>query len=217
MRTILEIGGGTTPYFVRYDIPWQEGDAYVCIDVDEKRLSDSEIALKKWELSGNRIPRDASFQVADGSATSLPDHSVDEVVLSNVLSAPIHHNFDKAGENITLKNVGGVLTRPIHGSKDEGDLFYRERKALVREALRILRPGGTLAIYNDLIIYGQRAYEKILGELMADMALEHAADAALAEHIDARNLTKIASGDFCYCFDADLLPESSVHRFVKLY
>jgi ubiquinone/menaquinone biosynthesis C-methylase UbiE len=217
MKKILEVGGGTTPYFVRFNIPWNEQDSFACIDVNEKRLEESKSAIERIATSGESYPNEASFLLCDGVDISLPDMSCDEVVLSNVLSAPIHYNWNEAGDTVTLKNKNIPMSRPIMGKKEDGDLFYRERKPVIKEALRVLKPGGKLSIYTDLLIYGQHSFEKIIEELKSDISLIHSIDEEEQKRIDELNIKKKKEGTYCFCFDADVLPQSSVVRFKKIY
>jgi SAM-dependent methyltransferase len=216
MRKILEIGGGTTPYFIRFEVPQSADSTYVCLDMNEKRLKQSKEALEAMRRRGAVCPSAAEFTVHDGTSLPFPDASCEEVVLSNVLSAPIHYHWDKKGENVLLRNESGVISRPIRGSKSDGDLFFRERKPLISEAMRVLKPGGQLTVYTDLLIYGQHSYEKILRDLAAEDSVEYRFDSAEGARIDTLNEQRKKGGKYCYCFDADLLPESSVHRFVKI-
>jgi ubiquinone/menaquinone biosynthesis C-methylase UbiE len=123
MKKILEIGGGTTPYFVRFDIPWKEGDSYTCVDVNEKRLRESRDSVLQLSKNGFSFPQNVEYLVADGVSLSLPDTAFDEVVLSNILSAPIHYNWNEAGDTVTIKNEDSILERKIMGKKEDGDLF----------------------------------------------------------------------------------------------
>lgn len=213
MKTVLEIGGGTTPYFVRYDIPTEDVGEYLCLDVSEEALTKAEDAIKDHSRAGRTLPQSIRYAAMDAVSVSLPDGSVDEVVLSNVLSAPIHYNWNEAGTHVRTKNGDG---RSLILSPDGSDRFYGERRAVVDEALRVLRSGGKLSIYTDLIVYGQHAYDAILKDMQSDFGLMYTLDQKEAARIDARNEMKRLSGDFCYCFDADLLPKSSVHRFFKI-
>ena len=217
MKTILEIGGGTTPYFLRYDIPWMAGDAYVCLDVNEKRVNESRAAIERLAWQNLIHPENAQFVVRDAVTLPFEDSTVHEIVLSNVLSAPIHYNWDEKGTSVTIQNPSGPITRPIQGTKADGDLFYRERKPLMREALRVLKPGGTLTIYTDLLVYGQHSYDRLLQELGLDMSLIAKADAEEERRIDELNERKLASGTECYCLDAEVLRKCQVRRFTKIY
>lgn len=214
---VLEIGGGTTPYFIRYGIPWQDGDAYACLDMNERRVLESREALARLSREGGLCPTDADFIVHDAVTLPYEDSTIHEIVLSNVLSAPIHQQWNEKGTMVRIPNKSGPYERPILGTPEDGDLFYRERKPLVQEALRVLKPGGTLTIYTDLLIYGQYSYERLLAELRHDMRLQSSRDTAEERRIDERNKEKLRKGDMCYCFDAEVLPNASVLRFTKIY
>ncbi len=217
MKKVLEVGGGTTPYFIRFDIPWQDDYSYTCVDIDEKRLSESETALRSYREKSGGHPREAKFVLADGADLPFGNMSYDTIVLSNILSAPIHYNWNEAGDTVTIKNGDKTYTRPIIGTKDDGDHFYRERKALMKEVMRVLKAGGKLYIYTDLLIYGQHSYEDILRELKKDMGLSHTVLTDEQKRIDNLNIKKKKEGNLCYCFDADVLTECSVHEFTRIY
>lgn len=216
MRTILEIGGGTTPYFIRYDMPWLAGDAYICLDMNEKRVREAQAAVESAQKNGRPHPSEAEYVVHDATQLPFADSSVHEIVLSNVLSAPIHNTWNEKGTMVVMRNPSGVIERPIIGTKADGDLFYRERRPLIQEALRVLKPGGTLTIYTDLVIYGQHSYRRFLEELGRDRAIVAKLDTAEGERIDRLNKAKLAEEGRCYCLEAEVLPESSVHRFTKI-
>ena len=215
MRTVLEIGGGMTPYFVRYTIPWNPEYEYVCVDVTEKNVEEARLAVEKVRQRGGSYPSKSRFLLQDAVSLPFQDASVHEIVLSNVLSAPIHFNWNDKGTEVTLKNPSGAITRPIMGSPADRDLFYRERKPLIDEAVRVLKPGGTLSIYTDLIVYGIHSYARIIEELGNHPGFMYRVDDEEARRIDENNKLKMTSGDFCYCFNAEVLPESSVFRFIK--
>jgi len=217
MRHILEVGTGSVPYFVRYEIPWLLGDRYTSIDVDETRIENAKQEVERLKKNGYSHPKDPEFLLGDAISLPLTDATFDEVVLSNILTAPIHHNWDHPGRYVTIKNKSGEYKRPLRVQKGKGDMFYGERKPVVTEARRVLRPGGTLSIYTDLLIYGQLSYEKIIEELTQDLSLVFQSDKKESGRIDALNQKKLQSDQFCFCFDADLLPESHVLRFTKIY
>ncbi len=217
MRQILEVGTGSVPYFVRYEIPWILGDAYLSIDLDEARMDDAKLEILNLSKSGKTYPVQNEFLVGDGTDLPLVDGSCDEVVLSNVISAPIHNSWNEEGTDMNIKNKGGEYKRGLKIKKGKGDMFYGERMPIIKEALRVLRTGGTLSIYTDLLIYGGHSYQKIIGELVEDMSLVYTNDTMEARRIDMLNERKLVSNQFCFCFDADVLPESHVLRFTKIY
>ncbi len=215
MRKILELGGGRTPYFVRYRIPWKTEDEYAAIDVSEENIEFAKKALETHVKNGYTIPLDPVLVVSDATTINLPDNSVDEVVISNTLSAPIHHDWDRDGDSVTINNKNGSINRPILRTSKNEDPFYIERRNLLNEAIRILRPGGQLVIYTDLIIYGIHSYEKLLEELKNDLSFMYQKDSLEETRIDTINKEKVSSGEFCCCFRAEILPRSEVHRFTK--
>ncbi len=206
MKTIVEIGGGRTPYFIRYDLPVSDNTRYVCLDVTEKNVEMAENKLAEHKKAGRSVPEEVFFEVHDAVTIPIPDSYVDEVIISNTLSAPIHHDWDRNG----TKTKDRSIDRENHS-----DPFYAERKPMVEEALRILKPGGSLWIYTDLIIYGIHSYEKILEELENHPYLETRRNWEEEIRIDQLNKEKIESDDHCCCFRAEVLPNCSVYEFIK--
>lgn len=217
MKTILEVGTGSVPYFVRYEIPWLIGDEYISIDMDEGRMEKAKQELSLLSSRGKTCPQKSDFKLGDGINLEIESASCDMVVLSNVLTAPIHHLWDEQGRNMEMKNKSGVYRRRILQKEGEKDPFYTERKAVIEECVRMLRPGGTLLIYTDLLVYGANSYNRLINELRGDMSLVFENDTIEAERIDELNKKKLASRQFCYCFDADVLPNSHVLKFTKIY
>lgn len=216
MYTVLEIGGGLTPYFILYGIPLAPETDYVCLDVFEKNL---DIAKRAYEAVKNTpgimYPRRVTWMLHDAIDVPLPDASVDEVVLSNTLSAPIHWNWNKDATRIRIANPNLLVDRPLVQDSREVDPFYRERKRVVDEALRVLRPGGTLSIYTDLVIYGLESYFRIIDELARDNRFVVTEDTMEADRIDAQNRKKLLDPTSNPYFRAEVLPRSTVVRVVK--
>ncbi len=215
MHTTLEIGGGITPFFIRYDIPVAPHMRYICIDVSEKNLASSKKALEKHVQSGLPVPHETEFHVRDAVTLPVADASIDAVVLSNVLTAPIHNNWDRTGTKVVMTNQAGERSERMINRVLHDDPFYAERKPLIDEALRVLKPGGSLFIYTDLIIYGIHSYERLLKELSqypSVVAFQHSDEQT---RINALNQEKLKDDAFCCCFRAEVLPESEVYEFVK--
>lgn len=211
MKTILEIGGGRTPYFIRYAIPLAESDRYICLDVDEKNIESAQKTLLAHKEAGKPTPEEHSFIVGDASVLPFPDRFADSVVISNTLSAPIHRAWDTDGTKVKR----GENERPILSDQYDGDPFYAERKPIIENAIRSLKPGGVLQIYTDLIVYGKHSYDKILAELNMDSRLIAKRNIEEEIRIDSLNSQKIANDEFCCCFRAEVLPECEVYEFVK--
>ena len=216
MKHVVEIGGGIRPYFLRYEITPEVDSIYTCIDIYERNLKRSREALVSHRESGNPAPQDSQFVLADAISLPLPDACADTVVLSNVLSAPIHYNWNKEGTKVTYVNDDAVYSRPIVGNKKDGDPFLRERIPVVREALRVLKPGGELVVYTDLVIYGEHSYNTLLDMLQEEEGMDTYKDTQEEARIDAMNNRRCYDGNNCYCFNAEVLPRSSVLRFRKI-
>jgi hypothetical protein len=212
MKTVLEIGGGRIPYFIRYNIPLEEPTRYICIDVSEKNLNFAKKSLDKHKEAGNSVPEEHSFAVEDAAVFPLPERFADSVVISNTLSAPIHHFWDTKGTKVKI----GENERLIDSVKYDGDPFYAERKPIVDKAIRSLKQGGLLQIYTDLIVYGIHSYNKILEELYNDPRLFAKRNTEEEKRINSLNLKKIEKDEHCCCFRAEVLPHCEVYEFVKM-
>ena len=215
MRKILEIGMGSFPYFIRYEIPWEITHEYIGIDIDEVRILKARKSIQELVESGSSYPEKVQLFIEDATNIHLPDGSVDEIILSNTLTAPIHYNWDDAGENFSIQNKEEKITRPLAGDSSEQDLFYRERKAVIDEALRLLKPRGQIVIYTDLIVFGMHSYERILVELSENPSLIFQVDAEEQQRINEINAQKYLSNEYSHDFKAEVLPECQVMRFYK--
>lgn len=217
MKTILEIGGGLTPYFILYGIPLATDTDYICLDVFERNL---DIAKESYRATkdtpGVMYPRQVTFMLRDAVDVPFPDASIDEVVMSNVLSAPIHWNWNKDATRVRIANPSLVVDRVLVQDSQEVDPFYRERKRVVDEALRVLRPGGTLSLYTDLVIYGLDSYFRIIEELTRDSRFVVTEDTVQADRIDKQNRKKLLDPTCNTYFRAEVLPHATVVRIQKL-
>jgi len=98
----------------------------------------------------------AHFLVADARELPLPDGSIDEVLLANVLSDPMLAPKIPAGSS----TEGIPVIENIYGEpnvvSEKGQQYYLEdrlgsvREAILKEAARVLKPGGWLAINSFL-------------------------------------------------------------------
>lgn len=215
MKKILEIGGGRTLYFIRYEISCNITDSYISIDISDEYTNHSKQKLEEYKKKGGICPHNISMTVSDATSLRLEDNSIDEIVISNTLSAPIHWGWDRDGNMLKIETPDGTRERPIPKANPEDDPFYVERKNIIGEAKRVLKPGGFLSIYTDLIIYGTDSYLKILEELKNTPSLIYTKDGKEEERINMLNIKKLASNEFCCCFRAEVLPKSEVHRFFK--
>ena len=211
MKTIVEIGGGRNPYFVRFAMPVEDSAEYVCLDVSEENIREGEASLRAHAAAGKPMPGNHVFMLHDAVKLPFDGMYADHIVISNTLSAPIHHAWDRNGTQVSV--IG--KSRPIRANQYDGDPFYAERKPIVEEAIRILKPGGVLHIYTDLIVYGAHSYQKILNELAHDPRLVLSRNREEEAHINALNREKIESSDYCCCFRAEVLPEAEVYEYIK--
>lgn len=219
MKKILDFGIGKYPYFLRYNLkPFAKNDKYFGADECSVCL---EIAKKSFETFKNLHPEDApeaEFLTVQEIKLSFENNCFDEIILSNVLSAPIHESWDS---NFTVQRLGihqGIQppkTRPLAVLPNEVDIFYSERKTLVTELLRILKLGGKLTIFTDLIVYGQDAYNRIIKDLNTDSSLVCSVNRNLQEHIDTFNKQKLAAPKVDKYFLAEVLRESFVLEVLK--
>lgn len=201
MESVIDIGAGDTPYFIRYRIPC-EAKLYMGVDTNEKKLLESQKKVEAHSTHSS-LPETKGFVVGNATQLSFRDGFFDTAMLSNVLSAPIHWEWDVNAPEHTTQGLG------------LNDLFYRERKKVVEEALRVLRPGGKLFIYTDLIVYGQHSYEMVIRELEDGTGGNFRVLPEEQARIDRLNVEKVRSGHYCYCFLGDLLPKSSVYEITK--
>ncbi len=217
MAKILEIGGGRNPYFIRYSIPWNEKDVLTIVDSDPQNIQFAKDEIEKHKKEGGVYPHELNIFIKDATYLDFEENIFDEVVISNTLSAPIHNNWDRDGNFVSLQNKEGeqVSKRPIIKINPEDDPFYIERRNLIDEAIRVLKPGGVISIYTDLIIYGLESYQKIIREMKEHSELIFYKDIVEESRINKLNQKKLLEGKFCCCFRAEVLPQSEVLRFRK--
>jgi len=215
MKNILEIGGGRTPYFIRYRTPFNTEDSYTSVDISEKNIEFAKESLEKAKINNEPYPKKVNLILSDATTLDFPENFFDEIVISNTLSAPIHFNWDRDGNILKIETSTGLKQRPILKSSSKDDPFYVERKKMINEAIRVLKNGGVLSIYTDLIIYGTDSYNKILEELKNNPKFVYKKNLKEEERIDSLNLKKLESNEFCCCFRAEVLPKSEVFIFIK--
>lgn len=215
MKRTLEIGGGRTPYFIRYNLEVNPTDSYFVVDIDEKNIQYSKERMQDWKSRGQNVPTAPIFILGDANNMDFSDEFFDEIVISNTLSAPIHRNWDRDGNFVTIKNSKGETKREIPKLKNSQDPFYVERKNLINEAIRVLKTDGRIVVYTDLIVYGLDSYQRILHELMNDPKFYYEKDTEGEKRINIINQEKLASGEFCCCFRAEVLPNSEVYNFYR--
>lgn len=212
MAIILDIGAGENPYFIRYGILWNKNDNYIYLDSSEKNLIKAKIKIEKYSLQ-KPLEDKISFLLEDAVNLSIESNTIETVVLSNVLSAPIHYNWDEQMNLLKINNYSKSFERKLLVNPSPNDIFYNERISLIKEVFRVLKPGGKLLIYTDLIIYGISAYNKILEDLKADYSFKVLADEQ--ERINKLNTNKVFNKDYCYCFQAEVLPKCEVYEVIK--
>ncbi|MEI6316225.1 MAG: class I SAM-dependent methyltransferase [bacterium] len=216
MQKILEIGTGSIPYFIRYQIPWNVDDEYTGIDIDQERLLQARANIKALAQSDEPYPTNPKLLIEDAINIYLPDTSFDKIFICNTLTAPIHETWNKAGTNIKIESGNTVvIDRPLAGDESEIDLFYRERLPVLKEALRLLKPGGQIIIYTDLIIYGIHSFERLMRELADHPEIIFEIDTAEQNRINELNKIKVRSPEYGHYFKAEVLPESLVFKFYK--
>lgn len=155
-RTILEIGSGSVPWPVTsYVYQYQrfgfdarsalqvevttltEADRYICFDKYEANHDHAKLEFQELTRLGQHISAQLEFVTGDGVQLPYGTGHADVVVLSNILSAPI-----------TGRLYMGSARRDVH---DPAICATEEDKvAMVQEAIRVLKPVGSLIIANDL-------------------------------------------------------------------
>ncbi len=216
MANILEIGGGRTPFFIRYKIPLNNEDVYIAIDSDKENIQMAEYSLHHHFKEPKQLYKTQIKQADASVGVPYPDNYFDKVVISNTFSAPIHKNWDENGYTVKTKIGEEIVERKIREASSNEDPFYIERRKMLDEALRVLKTGGELFIYTDLIIYGIESYERLVKELKNDYFMSYVFDTKEASRIDTLNKQKLVSNEFCCCFRAEVLPRSEVHRVIKV-
>lgn len=216
MQKILEIGGGRTPYFIRYNIPLIGDEDYTVVDLNTENINFAEEKIKGYKEQGYTLPQNINIIFNDATNLDFENNSFDYIVISNTLSAPIHRDWDRDGNVLKIKTKDGVIERPILKESEDEDPFYSERKNLIKEAHRLLKKGGKMSIYTDLIIYGIDSYQRILKDLQQSSIYDYQKDFKEESRIDEINKKKLKSKDYCCCFRAEVLPKSEVYHFKKL-
>ena len=216
MKKILEIGTGSIPYFIRYQIPWNIDDEYIGTDVDQERLLQAQTNIEDLVRNNEPYPENFKLLIEDAVNIALPDNSFDEIILSNVITAPIHENWNRQGTHVKFKTDNTiVINRELAGDKREIDLFYRERLPIIQESLRLIKPGGHIIVYTDLLIYGIHSFRRLMNELANHPEIIFEIDTNEQSRIDAMNQEKFRSPEYGHDFKAEVLPESIVFRFSK--
>jgi ubiquinone/menaquinone biosynthesis C-methylase UbiE len=207
MKKILEIGGGRTPYFIRYNIPLIGDEDYTAVDLSIENISFAEDKIKSYKEQGYTLPKNTKIILNDATNLEFENNSFDHIIISNTLSAPIHRDWDRDGNILKIKTKDGEIKRPILKENKDDDPFYIERKNLIKEANRLLKKGGKISIYTDLIIYGIDSYQRILKDLQQSSIYDYEKDFKEEIRIDSLNKEKLKSKDFCCCFRDEVLPK----------
>jgi hypothetical protein len=213
---ILDLAGGSNPYFLRYELKWKPEDEYFYFDSDVTRLKKA----KEKILKSENKPEENKTYFLIGDSIKLPfdENYFDQIIVSNFLSAPIHWQWDEKTNEVKILTEARETRRPILQIPEEFDLFYNERKQTVAEIYRVLKLNSKLIIFTDLIVYAQDSYNKILNELKQDIRFKFSQLVEEERRVDALNLNKrkIKSEEYCPCFIADVLPKSEVYELIKI-
>lgn len=214
MKKILDFGAGENPYFLRFEIPWNIKDEYYYCDIDDKRLVKASVKLLHFEKKskGKLL---CNLKVSDSFRLPYKNGFFDSVIMSNFLSAPMHWLWNSDIYSVKVENLSGTYKRKLKKFKNSANVFYKERKIALKEAVRVLKPGGNLFIYTDLIIYAIDSYNKLLDELKNDKNFKVYSVVKEAKRIDMLNVQKLATGKEGWYFAGDVLPKSHVYRITK--
>lgn len=210
---ILDLGAGEFPYFIRYNIPFNKSDEYYYIDARADFLASAQSRLEKFGY--NVLASNMHFTVDDAINLDYANNFFDQIYICNFLSAPFHWTWNINTETVELTTNKGRINRSILKQPNDFDYFYNERRQVINEALRVLKPNGHLFIYTDLIIYGQVSFEAILTELKNSKNLEFKELPKEALRVDELNSLRVKQKQDCFCFLADLLPRSQVCQIIK--
>lgn len=139
-RVIVEVGVGTEPFCIKYGILLPPNTIYTGLDIIDKNFS--ELKSKSLELGyGDNV----KFQVMQKSRLDLIDESVDECVMSNVLS------WEFADEG------------PFRDKED-----YEEKRELFLQAARVIKPGGRIMLYENIPVFSKHSFVKIIEDFSQD-------------------------------------------------
>lgn len=148
---VLEVGPGVRPVRYAYDADFN----YLGIDPDMHYLVDSGFAGLINKVESRRVDM-SGFEFRNGVV--LSDHlgklacTQDIVIMANVL-----------GDSATYRGeYSGLFVDPESGKTRRTDI--QSPGQLVAQALQCLKPGGTLTVIEDAVIYGNIGDHKTSGE-----------------------------------------------------
>lgn len=194
---IVEIGGGWTPFFMRYYIKLSPHTHYSLIERDEAGLRRSrEKITHSPEYNFLIRQNQVCFHLLPNSShldRSISEYGYDEAVLSNVLSAPLYQK---------------ISTSPA----DEDEQKHLEvNKKILDHALALVKPGGSVRVYTDIKIYGPRAWHSFLKSPDYSWTL----DEQETNRLKALNTWKLQTGTYEAGFKEEALTEPVVYTIIK--
>jgi hypothetical protein len=167
-RIILEVGSGGVPWVVtsevyrtRFDCDARTllqievttlaaCDRYICFDKFAANHAKAKDEFEELISLGRGVPSGTvEFVKGNGAALPYAAHFADAVILSNILSAPVPGKLYMGSQYQT--------TQPREFCVSEED-----KRSMLDEAVRVLKPGGSLIIANDLTpCYAQKALQHV--------------------------------------------------------
>ena len=154
--SIIEIGARDNNYLKSYKIELPKDTEYRSINI-------------VWDV----LPGDEE----KGNPINLPDNSVNEVVISNVLSDLVHI------DTTNLERYHNLVYSymDMNGGKFNLDGLYNyvanfQKMRTIKDILRVLKSGGTLRIYENFRQYHPEVVSQIIEWLRSDPNLDFTED-----------------------------------------
>ncbi len=214
MEKILDLGAGENPYFLRYDIKFRPEDEYFLAEVNDQRLIRAKLKIAEY-FKNTKKTFSCTFKICDAKKLPFGQGEFDKIIVGNFFSAPLHWLWDRESKKLLVKNLSGFIKRKLLSGNPKL-VFYTERKKYLQEALRVLKSGGRMLIYTDLIVYGLESYKKLLNDLKSSKSYKVRLLRREMKRVDLLNAKKLNYKDAEWDFVADVLPRCEVWEVTKL-
>lgn len=190
-KVILDIGSGPDPYYKKINANLEPGVKCISLDLSTRGLIRSQSIAKAAGIT-------SEFIKANAQLIPLADSSIDEVWLSNIMSAPLEEY--KPDRYQVIQHLGSIVTESVQRSQNDKtgspaisagpsseqieaalNLKTEKEKAcysiadnILTEALRVLKDEGKLNILEtpDWGIRYPKVYEILINRLKADKGIK---------------------------------------------
>lgn len=147
VRVILEISPSGYPAIQRYKFPLNEGDKVVFIEAAlEGAKENSTLRIFRENLAKQNI--DSELRVMDARNLDFADESIDIIVLRNVLNSPPLEESDEEKKHPQAMLLERI-TNPEGYEARWAPIALSNRKQIIKQCLRVLKPAGELNIYDE--------------------------------------------------------------------